>query len=151
MGKLTRINDKGQQIHATVAAMFFDKSKEHILMIEKADPAYGSKYSIIAGHVEDNETIHEAFKRELFEELSLENAEFKLLKSFIELKDSCRYGVHVHDWHVFTVDYIPNLQNETFDKSEITSLHWIKVSELTGFSHKLTSGAYSLFKAMKLI
>lgn len=151
MEKLTRLNAHGQKVHTTVAAMFFDKNEESILMIEKADPAYGNKYSIIAGHVEDNESIREAFKRELYEELGLEDVDFEIMKTFKELSDSCRYDVHVHDWHVFLVDYIPETNKVRFDKSEIKSLKWIKLADLPEFSKSLTSGAYSLFKAMKFI
>ena len=68
MGKMYSINAKNQGYHTTVCGMFFNDNK--VLIIEKADPAYKRKFSVVAGHVEENEAIEEALKREISEELN---------------------------------------------------------------------------------
>jgi len=146
--KMSRFTPENQEIHTTVAAMFFNESKDSILMIEKSDPAYGKKYSIVAGHVEEGESIEEAFKREIKEELDLDDVNYSLIHSFKELKDSCRYGAHLHDWHLFNVDFIPDINSQFFDREEISSFKWMKLEDLPAFSGNLTSGAKSLFLAL---
>lgn len=146
--KMSRFTLSNQEVHTTVAAMFFSENKDSILMIEKSDPAYGKKYSIVAGHVESCEEIEDAFKREIKEELNLEGVNYHLMASFKELSDSCRYGAHIHDWHVFSVDFIPDINSQFFDAEEISSFKWMNRKDLPSFSGNLTSGAKSLFSAL---
>ena len=66
-------NKNNEKIHLTVAAMFFKDDK--VLIIQKADPAYKKKYSIVAGHVEEGEDNLTAAKREIYEESGVSELE----------------------------------------------------------------------------
>ena len=78
--KVEKINKNNEKIHVTVAAMFFKDDK--VLIIQKADPAYKKKYSIVAGHVEEGESIEDALLREVAEETGLNISEYTLMESF---------------------------------------------------------------------
>lgn len=147
MGKLILKNSAGEVLHVTVAGLFF--KGEEILLIEKSDPAYNKKYSVIAGHVEENELIENALKREINEEIGLDFFEYEKIDTFDNLKDSCRYGAHRHTWHVFKINSDIDINNQWFDKSEINTFKWVKVSDLKNI--ELTSGATSMFQALGLI
>lgn len=144
--KIERLNKENEKIHTTVAAMFF--RNDEVLIIQKADPAYKKKYSVIAGHVEEGETIEEALLREVYEESGLNVSQYCLLKSFIELPDSCRYGVHLHDWHVYEIKQEIDIDKIEFDKEEIIGLHWVKKSELSSIKEYFTSGSTSMLSAL---
>ena len=149
--KFIAVNKDGLEYHITVALMLF--RNDEILIIEKADPAYGNKYSVIAGHLEQGEDPIHAIKREAFEEifLNVDYKDFILLNKFEGLQDTCRYGVHVHDWHIFTVDREIDIETLQFDKSEISSLKWMKIAELEASKHIFTKGSNAMLRAMKYI
>ena len=83
--KVEKTTKNGDKKHQTVAALFFNGEK--MLIIQKADPAYQKKYSVIAGHVEDGETIEDALLREVYEETGLNISEFELMAVFVDLAD----------------------------------------------------------------
>lgn len=147
MGKMLNINENGKKYHTTVCGMFFNENK--VLIIEKADPAYKRKFSVVAGHVEENENIAVALKREVKEEMDIElTNNFELLGEFKQLNDSCRYGVDVHDWYVFKINVEIDINKINFDKEEIVSLQWIEVSELKNYKDFFTPGSKSMLTAM---
>lgn len=147
MGKMLNINENGEKYHTTVCGMFFNENK--FLIIEKADPAYKRKFSVVAGHVEENENIAVALKREVKEEMDIElTNNFELLGEFKQLNDSCRYGVDVHDWYVFKINVDIDINKINFDKEEIVSLQWIEVSELKNYKDFFTPGSKSMLTAM---
>lgn len=147
MGKMLNINENGEKYHTTVCGMFFNESK--VLIIEKADPAYKRKFSVVAGHVEENENIVVALKREVKEEMDIElTNNFELLGEFKQLNDSCRYGVDVHDWYVFKINVDIDINKINFDKEEIVSLQWIEISELKNYKDFFTPGSKSMLTAM---
>ncbi len=146
--KVEKINKNNEKIHVTVAAMFFKDDK--VLIIQKADPAYKKKYSIVAGHVEEGESIEDALLREVAEETGLNISEYTLMESFKELKDSCRYGVNLHDWHVYRIEHEIDIDKIDFDKEEIIALHWVSLSDLPSMKEYFTSGSKSMFTALGL-
>lgn len=147
MGKMLNMNENGEKYHTTVCGMFFNKNK--ILIIEKADPAYKRKFSVVAGHVEENEKIAVALKREVKEEMDIELTDnFELLGEFKQLNDSCRYGVDIHDWYVFKINVELDIDKINFDKEEIVSLQWIEKSELKNYKDFFTPGSKSMLTAM---
>lgn len=146
--KIERINSNNKKVHVTVAAMFFNEDK--VLIIQKADPAYKKKYSIVAGHVEEGESIEDALLREVEEETGLYISQYTLMESFHELNDSCRYGVDLHDWHVYKIEHEIDIDKIDFDKEEIIALHWVPLSELPAMKDFFTSGSKSMFTALGL-
>lgn len=146
--KLERLNKSNQKVHTTVAALFF--KGEDILIIQKADPAYKKKFSVVAGHVEEGESIEDALLREVSEEMSINISSYSLLKSFIELPDSCRYGVDVHDWHVYQVNHEIDIDKIEFDKEEIVGLKWVNKKDLPEMKEFFTSGSKSMLTALGL-
>lgn len=149
--KYIAVNKNGLQYHITVALLLFRDDK--MLIIEKSDPAYGNKYSVIAGHLEHGEDPKNAIKREAFEEIFLDvnEKDFILLNKFEGLQDTCRYGVHIHDWHIFTIDKEIDIETLIFDKSEISSLKWIEMADLEASKHIFTKGSNAMLRAMKYI
>lgn len=144
--KVKKISKTGKKVHVTVAAMFFKDDK--VLIIQKADPAYKKKYSIVAGHVEEGESIEDALLREVAEETGLNISQYTLMESFNELNDSCRYGVDLHDWHVYKIEHEIDIDKIDFDKEEIIALKWIPLSELPAIKEFFTSGSKSMFTAL---
>lgn len=147
--KLIRTNKNNEIVHTTVCAMFLKDNE--ILVIQKADPAYKKKFSVVAGHVEQGETIEEALKREVKEEVGLEinKKDFTLIKEFKELKDTCRYGAHVHDWHVYQININIDIEDIIFDKEEIIALKWMNFEELKNEKEHFTSGSKSMLSELK--
>lgn len=146
--KLERLTKEKQKVHTTVAAMFFEDDK--VLIIQKADPAYKKKYSVVAGHVEEGESIEDALLREVREEIGLNVSNYSLLESFVELPDSCRYGVDVHDWHVYQINHKIEIDKIEFDKEEIVGLKWVNKKELPEMKEFFTSGSKSMLTALGL-
>jgi len=146
--KLERLSQSNQKVHTTVSALFF--KGEDILIIQKADPAYKKKFSVVAGHLEEGESIEDALLREVSEEMNLNISSYSLMKSFVELPDSCRYGVDVHDWHVYHVNHEIDIDKIEFDKEEIVGLKWINKKDLPEMKEFFTSGSKSMLTALGL-
>lgn len=149
--KFLAVNKDGLHYHITVALLFF--RQDEMLVIEKSDPAYGNKYSVVAGHLEYGEKPIDAIKREAFEEifLNFDSHEFVLLHVFEGLQDTCRYGVDIHDWHIYTVNKEIDITTLKFDTSEIASVKWMKIADLETNKHKFTKGSNAMLRAMKYI
>lgn len=147
--KRKKINKNGQEIHMTVSALFFNKNNE-MLIIKKADPAYSKKYSVVAGHIEEGETIEDALLREVSEEISLNISEYELIAEFENLNDSCRYGASLHDWYVFKINHKIDINKINFDKKEIISLHWMNKEEMKKNKDFFTSGSKSMLSALNM-
>lgn len=147
--KKKRINKNMEIVHSTISALFL--KNDEILLIQKADPKYEKKWSIIAGHVEHNESIESAFLREVKEEvgISLQKDDYQKIHFFENLNDECRYdNVKKHDWHVFSILKNISINEMVFDKSEIIQAKWFKLEQIPKFKENLTSGAYSLFEKL---
>jgi len=61
------------------AGIIFNKERTKILLIKRSDEMWDDAWSIPGGYVEHGETVEEALKRELKEELSLETIDTKFL------------------------------------------------------------------------
>lgn len=150
--KKQRLNENNEIVHSTISALLV--KGDEILLIQKADPKYAKKWSIVAGHVEEGEEIECAFLREIEEEIGIKLNRNDYHKSFFfeNLDDQCRYDqVKKHDWHVFSVTKDIEIDQLTIDKDEIIQMKWFKLKDLPKFKEKLTSGAFSLFKKLEYI
>lgn len=147
--KFEKLNDSGDSLHVTVAALFFNKNND-MLIIQKADPAYKKKYSVVAGHLEENETIEDALLREVYEEIGVNVSEYELLAEFKNLNDHCRYGVFFHDWNIFKINQVIDIDKIDFDKEEIISLQWMSKEKIIENKEFFTSGSKSMLTALKI-
>lgn len=133
-----------EKVHKTVALLIVND--DEVLLIEKSDQFYDSKYSVVAGHINNNETIKDALIREVNEEISLNITTPNFLIPIKGVNEACRYGVHLHDWYVF-IHYIDDKEIEfELDKEEIKSTKWVKLSELESMKDDLTLGCRALFE-----
>ncbi|EMW1014762.1 NUDIX hydrolase [Serratia liquefaciens] len=142
-------NQSGMPFHITVAALFIHNNK--MLIIKKSDPAYMRKYSVIAGHLENGESPWSALLREVKEEIGLTSVDFKFLKKESGVEDLCRYGLNLHDWYIFLSNEYIDIDNIKFDPSEIESLEWVSLNELSNMQDKFTQGSSLILKRMGYI
>jgi ADP-ribose pyrophosphatase YjhB (NUDIX family) len=133
-------------VHKTVALIIV--RDDSVLLIEKSDPAYDSKYSIVAGHLNNNESANQAIIREVNEEIGLLITEPEFLFKMEKINDTCRHGGVIHDWYVYYYSEYLDISTLTPDKSEIKKFKWIKLTELNSMKDNLTMGCRTLFKAM---
>jgi len=138
-----------ERIHKTVALLIVKEDK--VLLIEKSDPAYKSKFSIVAGHVNNKETINDALIREAKEEIGLEITNPDFLFQTKEVNETCRYGVDCHDWYVFHYSKYNETTELVTDPSEIKSFEWVKLTDLEDMKDRLTPGCKALFVSMGFI
>jgi len=116
-GNLKTIKTKNGLKHQVVKAVI-KNPKGQILFIERRTYPFG--ISIPAGHIEKNETPRQALKREVFEETGLRVKHANLILKTLNMKNSCRAGVDLHDWYAYecTVEGTP------IENYEISSLCW---------------------------
>lgn len=139
-----KINNKIK--HITVAAIFTNNNK--ILLIEKAKEFYQGKYSLVAGHVEyQDSTPADAVEREVNEEIGLSVSSLSYIFHIDDLTDKCGHGGELHDWHVFNSYEIID-ENRLKLGAEVKSIKWVSLNELQKMKEELTDGACKIFNAM---
>lgn len=117
------INTEEGVVHECVGALI-QKDGQYLLIKRRAYP-FG--YGLPAGHVEYNEAIPDALKREVFEEtgLTLTNCE-TLFEGFVP-GSKCRYGADRHIWHYYACDY----EGEApFLNSESEAIGWYSLADI---------------------
>lgn len=138
--------NRGGIYHITVAVLF--KDNDEYLIIKKSDPAYDEKYSIVAGHLDNNESANQAVVREVKEELNISLKTTNLVTIEKGVPDKCRYGAENHDWYVFSSEEIKKDSEILYDKSEIDSIEWMSKEKIKSNKENLTQGAYLIFERM---
>ncbi len=123
--------------HISVGMIIVDSGK--LALIKKADNFYDGKYSIVAGHVENEESPGQALVRECTEELGIAPETVKLMMAPFLLDDRCRHGGEHHMWFLFECTI--NKAALSIDATEIEHLQWVPVSELQSWKSHLTTGA----------
>ena len=107
-----------------VIGLIYDNHK--LCVAKRLSEPYLGYMECPGGKVEENESLEDALKRELFEEVSLSLFDNQFLKS-IQVENE--YGIFV--LHFFKIipyqELIPKVYNELFwvDKSIIKQLNWI--------------------------
>ncbi|MFM4798435.1 NUDIX hydrolase [Aeromonas caviae] len=142
-------NSEGKAYHITVAAILIHDEK--LLMIRKADPAYGHKFSIIAGHLENGESPYVALLREVKEELGITLREYIFIKKEVGVPDLCRYGLSLHDWYVFSSSEFFDINKVVYDTSEIEHLEWVSIKDLNSGKYDFTQGSSLILKKLGYI
>lgn len=107
-----------------VIGLIYDNHK--LCVAKRLSEPYLGYMECPGGKVEDNESLEDALKRELFEEVNLTLFDNQFLKSITVENE---YGIFV--LHFFKIipyqELIPKIYNELFwiDKSTIKQLDWI--------------------------
>lgn len=104
------IDQKTQEYwHESVGVFIFNKDGK-ALFFERI--IYPFKLTIPAGHLDIVESVVEAIKREIQEEVGLIINNIKLFTSENILGDECRRGADNHKWHLFTaqIDNVDNIK-----------------------------------------
>lgn len=108
-----------------------EKDGKYLLVQEAKKKCYG-KWNLPAGHLDPNETILEAAKREVKEESGLD----------VELTGICEIGNRKLKDDVFvTVVFTTNILNDSikFDPEEILDVKWFFYEELLSMKEQLRS------------
>ncbi len=145
-GLFQGLKETGSEFHITVAILF--KNKDKYLFIKKSDPAYNKNYSLVAGHLENNETPLMAIQREVKEELNIIVKYPQLLQKEANINETCRYGINIHDWYIFTSEQIEIGQKITPDKSEIENIEWMTIEDIKMNKKEFTKGAFFILDKM---
>ena len=103
-----------KKIHFTVAALIWRNKK--LLMFDRTFWTFG--FTVPSGHVERNDSIQEAVKKEINEETSLEVVSLKKLKELRLEWDYCSVGGTAHYWTVFEA-LVKGKPKETIESRKI--------------------------------
>lgn len=110
--------------HESVGIFVFNKNNEALFFKRILFPFV---YTIPAGHLDFDENIEEAVKRELFEETEIKIDQVKLFSEEDVLNDQCRRGADNHRWHLF----VARLEGESEIKINREGLEpvWLSLPE----------------------
>lgn len=111
-------------MHTSIGAII--KKEDKILLINRAAFPFG--WACPAGHKNKNETLEQALKREIKEEVGLEINNFKLLiHEFVDWNE-CVKGVKGHDWYVYEAGEWEGEVKR--DMRETKDIGWFSVDEI---------------------
>jgi ADP-ribose pyrophosphatase YjhB (NUDIX family) len=132
--------------HVTVAMLLVKDDK--VLLVKKADPLYSGRYSVVAGHVNNNESPFDAVVREVKEEIDLSLKSPQFVMKMEDVRDKCRYNGVLHDWFVFHTTEVLDYEALKADASEISEIKLVNISELKLYAEKMTFGCKKLFESL---
>lgn len=110
--------------HIAVAALIIEN--DHLLVVDRRTYPFGLE--LPAGHVEYDETLEEALRREVYEEVGIKVTGATLLAQLEHPISYCRYGSDVEEWSIFLIE---GRKGETIaSNSEVESSSWIPLKHL---------------------
>jgi 8-oxo-dGTP diphosphatase len=135
------ISKKGKKMHYSVGALI-ERNKKYLL-IDRVNPPYG--FAGIAGHVDEGETKEQALLHEVPEESGLKIDNFKLLLEEEVENNTCKRGINVHYWYLFSCE----TSGKVKQNPESKSIGWYSVDEIKKL--KLEPVWEHWFKKLKII
>src|SRR3989344_7234850 len=117
------------KIKIITAGVVLNKEKNKILLIKRSDQMWKDNWSIPGGHVEFNETVEDALKRELKEELSLDIIDIEFL-AFEEFYAKNKKFISLN-FIVFAKE------NILINEKEIKDAKWFNFNELSKINNKI--------------
>lgn len=117
--------EDGEVIHRSVGALIVNDGELLLLKRRK----YPYKYSIPAGHLEEDEDPDKAVAREVMEETGIE-ADVEAFEQLFrgQIDDPCRRGCDVHDWNLYVLEL--EERPDTASNEEAERLEWVDLSEV---------------------
>lgn len=122
-GKIKIINTNRGIKHVDVAAIILRDNK--ILLTERRTYPFGLEIPV--GHLEYNESLEQALKREVYEEVGLQVQSMTLLSQMEQPISYCRYGSDVEEWVVYLAECNTD---EFISNNEIESIVWIDLDKI---------------------
>ncbi|WP_144394785.1 NUDIX hydrolase [Pleionea sediminis] len=122
-----------QDIRLTVAAII--EHNERFLIVEEKDSSGNTVYNQPAGHVEPNESIPDAIKREVFEETGLDFTPEHLLGSYF-------LSPATNGKHYFRFCFIGSVKDVNAlapQDDDIIAAHWMTLDDIINLGRQLRS------------
>ena len=117
-------------------SILVENSENEFLLLRESDPHVNGKFNLPGGHLEDNESIINCAKRELFEETGLKS-EMDYLIGIYQLSAGMHFAFHA------------NNPNDTKCKcgDDILSAHWMSLDTI----NKLKDDEVLRYQKLKMI
>ncbi|MES2970756.1 MAG: NUDIX domain-containing protein [Patescibacteria group bacterium] len=113
----------GKIIHFSVGALIVRDNK--ILLMDRKKPPFG--FAGPAGHIDENEDVVTALKREVREETGLTIKKYQLADEEFIPWNTCSRGIEGHYIYVYRCETEGQIRSNS---SEMKSLKWYDLSEL---------------------
>ncbi len=138
-GKIRVLNTSRGIKHIGIVAVVVRNNK--ILLTLRRTYPFGLE--LPGGHVEYGETLEEALRREVFEEVGIKVSGQTLLVQIEQPVSYCRYGSDIEEWTLFSVEYS---DGEPFvNNSESEAVRWVDVDRIP-VKDLAPMTAYALFR-----
>ena len=121
--KIKIINTSRGIKHISVAAIIIHDNK--ILLADRRTYPFG--FEIPVGHLEYDETLEDALRREVYEEVGLKISGETLITQIEQPVSYCRYGSDVEEWAVFFAEC---KGHEFVNNSEFESIQWFPLDAI---------------------
>lgn len=141
-GKIKIINTSRGIKHIVATALILKDN--NILLTQRRTYPFGLETPV--GHVEYDESLEQALRREVYEEVGLMVTGETLLAQIEQPISYCRYGVAIEEWAVFLVNY---KGHDFIGNNEIEEIVWLPLSDLP--LDKLTPNTRVILEALGYI
>ena len=110
-------------MHYSVGAII--KKGNKYLLIDRVKVPLG--FAGVAGHIDKDEDVEDALKREVKEESGLNVINFNLLFEEELSSEKCSRGVLTHYWYIYECEVEGDIK---IKKDEVKSINWFSAGEI---------------------